>query len=177
MQHENKASEQTISTHTDHKDTNVSSQDVLVVTWGLLQKYTTHCGVYATAFNGRLQIQQLDETGSSQDWNQKGQCILTQWLHSNVSVHSKNIPGPRLVFISSGTFYSRTSAPCWQKTSILFSGVHYILVFMFVSAKAWPVWAFFFFAGWETAHCVLHNVEFQLKVQVLSFCGGELAET
>lgn len=138
----------------------------------------THCGVYATTFNGCLQIQQLDETGSSQDWNQKGQCILTQWLHSNVSVHSKNIPSPRLVCISSGTFYSRTAVPYWQKTSILFSGVHYILVFMFVSAKAWPVWAFFFFfAGWETAHCVLHNVEFQLKVQVLSFCGGELAKT
>lgn len=120
-------------THTDHKDPSVFSQDALVVTWGLLQKYTTHCCVYATTFNGHLQIQQLDETRSSQHRNQKGQRILTQWLHSNASVHSKNILGPRLVCISSGTFYSRTSAPCWQKTgAVCLSGVHYMLVLMLV---------------------------------------------
>lgn len=176
MQYESTKPEQMISTHTDHKNTDVSSQDALVVTWGLMQKYTTHCGVYATTFNRHLQIQQLDETGSSQDWNQKTQCILTQWLHSNVSVHSNNIPGPRLVCISSGTFYSRTAAPCWQKTIILFSGVHYILVFMFVSAKVWPVWAFVC----RLVNCTLcspKHVEFQLKVQVLSLWGGAQAKT
>lgn len=141
MQHENrmKTSEQMISTHTDQKDQTLFSQDALVVTWGLLQKYTTHCGVYATTFNGHLQIQRLDETGSSQHWNQKGQCILAQWLHSNVSVHSKNIPGPHLVCISSGTFYSWTAAPRWQKTGAVCSSGTLMLV---CKCKMWPVWAF-----------------------------------